>query len=677
MSTVTKLGVYGLAVAAAFAVAFAVLVTAPQSSPVIAQTATDNDPQPDVILEAYTESNGGADDSDDTNDVAAFQFITDATDDPDVIPNTNSPSARAGETIYIQVTDLGPNDGDSSPPAAGSTSTLFRFTVSSAGESTGTFKASGTNSLNCADGRTLCDLDMDNDDIIVEFNISSDASANTSVVLNVENVQDEKNQRIVIQVTGTPLGVSGINVNLAGGSSVSRPAKFTGIEATGEAVFEWGVQDNQSDGADDCRTDSTCIVGQDVLFTVTGATFRSTGTDPACSAGSTSCTVKSDANGGWVQVRGSGAPGVAKLTVVAAGFTVTKDITFYGNAKKITAEAEQNSIEPGGSVFIVVTVTDGAGNGIGGRSPDIGTGADSIKGPSTNAVRVTAVDSEAKDPAGTANDIPACATGTNAKGKCVIQVTAPNPSGTANDAARGDHVITIKGAAPIATADRKVQVTITVAGAVNAVNAEAPDRVDPGSTTEIVLTVVDDEGVRAGAQSITVTKIAGDGVLRNGETTLTKDGQHTVTYRAASRVGTAEFDVQVRAPTATGAATNSGKVLASASFTIMVGEEEPEEPPAPPAPEPVDEPWFTPSPTGVAGYVNSIFRGGSLSDLQGALLDECSNNGVAAYVTRGGVHVPYIAGARVSAANAAFRSSVVVDGMVPASTIFLIAGCDA
>ena len=791
MSTVTKLGVYGLAVAAAFAVAFAVLVTAPRSSVVdahILTTGTDEDlvPEADASVEAYTESAGPgtADDGDDTNDVPAFGTVT----------YRSGLALRAGDSAYIRVFDVAAGDADpdddhtTAPPEAAQTANknaVYKFSVIDAGDADATFKSGGKTTLNCNDARTSCDLDGDWDEMTVQLVIASDAAEGESVVVNVENVNDSKNVRVVFRVTGTALAVSGLDVDLLGSSSASRPATFTGDDASGAAIFTYLVKDNQNEDP------PVGFAGQEIFITSTNSTFGATGTDPGCREGSTRCTVTSDTDGGWIQVRGTGVPGPAKLTVEAGGFTVTKDITFYGPAKSITAEAEQGSVEVGGEVFIVVTVTDGAGNGISGRTPTLGSGSDSIKGPSTNAIKVTAVNSAAKDLPGTANDLPACSEGTTAKGVCVMKVTAPNPTGTANDAARGKHVVTVVGAAPIKAADRKVQVTITVAGAVDAVSTNAPERVDPGSSTEITVTVVDDEGVRAGAQSVTVTKIAGDGVLRNGGPAVTKDGQHTFTYRAASRAGRAEFDVDVRATSATGGAVSTGKVLTTTSFTITVGEEAAEPPPAPPAvtigkvstdaPERVDPgssteitvtvvddegaragaqtvtvtkisgdgvlrnggpaltdngqlvvtyraassagtaefdvavrapasdgtaatstgevlattsfiitvgeeappappapaAWFTPSPTGVAGYINSVFRGGSLSDLQGALLDECSNNGVAAYVTAGGVHVPYIAGARVSAANAAFRSSTVVDGMVPASTIFLIAGCGA
>ena len=650
MSTVTKLGVYGLAVAAAFAVAFAVLVTAPRSSPVDAQTATDNTPAPDVVIEAFTEAGGitVADDGDESNDIAAFGA-----------PSA-TPTKRAGDSVYIQVTDLGVGDGDADPPEAGSTSTLFRFSVNAASDAEGTFKVGGGTSLNCADNRPGCDLDSDTDDIIVQFDIDDGARANTSVVIDVVNVNDNKTVRVVISITGTVLSPSKLQVDLS--TSLSRTADGIEADATTEAQFNVRLLDNQPTPAD--------YVGAKVLMTVSPrGVIRTNGADPGCRT-VTVCNITTDSDGFWVHVRGTGQPGPTTLTIVAGGFTVTREITFYGEAKEITAEAEQSSVQLGGSVFVVVTVTDGAGNGIEDRRPTVGSGTDRVQPPSDNTNPVVAVNNQEKDVAGTTNDLPACSDGTNNKGKCVVQVTATNEDGTANDAERGTHTVTIVGAAPIATADRKVTVEITVAGAVAEVTTNAPGRVDPGSTTTIVATVVDDEGVRAGAQSVTVTQVAGDGVLRSGGPATSRNGQHTFSYRAASSVGAAEFDVEVRALSADGSATDTGKVLASASFTIQVGEEEPEPPPEPEAPS---GPAFTP---GVAGTTLQFanFRGGSISDLQGALLEECSNRGVVAFATTAGGFVGFIPSSRLSAPNAAFRA-LFPDDAVPDGQILLVVNC--
>ena len=60
-----------------------------------------------------------------------------------------------------------------------------------------------------------------------------------------------------------------------------------------------------------------------------------------------------------------GVPGTATITARVRGGTLTAntvDVTMYGAAKTITAEAEQSALQIGGSTFIVVTVTDAGGN---------------------------------------------------------------------------------------------------------------------------------------------------------------------------------------------------------------------------------------------------------------------------------------------------------------------------
>ena len=258
-----------------------------------------------------------------------------------------------------------------------------------------------------------------------------------------------------------------------------------------------------------------------------------------------------------------------------------------GPAKEITVDAEQISMPVGDSVFIVATVTDGAGNAVQGHEVTVlSSGNDAIQSPAgDDSVPVTATNTQEMDLPGSANDLPACNDGTNGKGKCVVQVTAPNPEGTANDATRGVHTITLSGRSPIAATDRKVKVDVTVTGPVDSITTDAPARVDPGSRTDIKVTLKDAAGVLVGAQTVEVTHIAGSGVTRNGGPTVTKDGQHTFTYRAASGTGTAEFDIQVRANKTDGTASTSGKSLASLALTIAVWPE-----PTPPAPALPEQP---------------------------------------------------------------------------------------
>ena len=166
----------------AFAVASAVLVTAPRSSidAHILNNAGDLVPVADVSVEAYTESAGPTttNDGDDTNDVAAFGR-------PSAVPEK-----RAGDAVYIRVFDVGPGDADpdddhaTDDAEAGSLSTLFRFSVHSSSDASGTFKSGGKTSLNCRDNRGTeasgCDMDRDVDEMTVQFDISDDAQTATT-----------------------------------------------------------------------------------------------------------------------------------------------------------------------------------------------------------------------------------------------------------------------------------------------------------------------------------------------------------------------------------------------------------------------------------------------------------------------------------------------------------------
>ena len=784
MSTVTKLGAYGLAVAAAFAVALAVLVTAPRSS-VNAQDSNDNTPTPDVTIEAYTEVGGIADNSMDQDDIAEFGT-----------PSA-TPQKKAGDSVAIQVYDLGRDTAATGPTVA--VPTLYRFSVNAASGASGTFKSGGGTALNCADNRAGCDLDEDIDDLIVQFEIDDDAPDYSNVVIDVQNVNANKSVRVVIAVSRAPVPKFIVRVgSLDEAESRNWPTAFRATPTDRDALGRvYDPNEALSRGMSriwvrlEDKNDNTAIAQPLTITSNNGLVFAerffgipygSCGSIPVSgpSLGTSYCDAQAFDGDGFISVWGTGRPGVATVTFATGSFTETVEITLFGPAKKITAEADQSSVQAGGSVFVVATVTDGAGNAVGGHIVTvIQTGDDGIKAPAGDgSVAVDATNSVEKDVDGTANDLPACSAGTNSKGKCVVRVTAPNPEGTANDATRGTHTITLQGSDPIVAADRKVKVNITVAAAVEtietdaparvdlssrteikvtlkddagvlagaqavkvslvgsgrviggdeaitsngsrsftyrapnspataefdievralntmgdagtgkvlktetisiavgpapeppapaqptaaAISSNAPERVDPGSSTDITVTVRDADGDRAGMQSVTATKVSGDGRIINGGPAATADGRYTFTFRAASTTGVTEIDVDVRSLD-DGAATTTGRVLATLSLTIQVGE---------PAPEMAT---LTPPPSG-SGVALTAFSGGSLSDLQAVLLGECSSASVAAYATVGGNWVPYIPGARIAAVNAAFIAAMTTDGAVPAGTLLTVSGCD-
>ena len=86
-------------------------------------------------------------------------------------------------------------------------------------------------------------------------------------------------------------------------------------------------------------------------------------------------------------------------------------------------------------------------------------------------------------------------------------------------------------------------------------------------------------------------------------------------------------------------------------------------------------PPFIPDLAGGGSLQITTFSGGSLTDLQDALMDKCTSNSVAAYAIANGDWVTFVPASRIAAVNAAFTASVASDGMVPAGTILLISGC--
>ena len=469
---------------------------APDPNP--AQTPTDNSPAPDVIVEAYTEVGGGADDGDDSNDIAAFST-----------PSA-SPSKRGGESVIIQVTDLGPGDGDADPPEAGSVATLFRFNVDSSSTATGTFKSGGGTTLNCADNRASCDLDSDNDDIIIQFDIADGARANTSVVINVVNIDDNKTVRVVISVTGPAPDAP--TPNPAQTPTDNSPAPDVVIEAYTEVG---GGADDGNDGND-----------------VAAFGRPSYGADARAKRASDTVIIQVTDLG-----PGDGDAGTPDAGSLATLFRFNVD----------SSSTASGTFKSGGG-----TTLNCADNR---ASCDLDSDNDDI-----------IVQFDIADDAADGSDL-------------VINVVNVDDNKTVRVVFSVNAALSVTGPAPNPAPDAPGPGSVEVGGSVF-VSTDAPDRVDAGSTTSIVVTVVDDEGGRAGAQTVEVTQVAGSGVTRNGGPAVTKDGQHTFTYRAANRTDTAEFDIQVRANKTDGTASASGKSLASLALSIAVGDE-----PAPALPE--------------------------------------------------------------------------------------------
>ncbi len=245
--------------------------------------------------------------------------------------------------------------------------------------------------------------------------------------------------------------------------------------------------------------------------------------------------------------------------------------------------------------------------------------------------------------------------GTNGDGKCVIEVRAPNPAGTASDATRGPHTLTIKAEALSKDSD-KVAVEIQVGGAPASISSDADGlgSVEPLSSTKVTYTVLDDESVRVGGVKATVDQIAGDGKITAGDgESTTKDGQGSFTFRAP--LG-GDVVLLITVPV------GSNEVTHTIELAIGAPVEDPPDPPPS-----LDR---APSATGVSLVT---FTGGSVEEL-GAVLAAACGAGASAYATDyQGEWVTYIPDVGAPVVNAPFLA-LFADG-IPANTPLLIGNC--
>ena len=385
-----------------------------------------------------------------------------------------------------------------------------------------------------------------------------------------------------------------------------------------------GAAPSFTDGGDDCDDRGTCV-------------FDSLVSDPD--------TTGQERRAQVLRLTGNDTPGIATITVTSGDLTETIDIVLHGDPKSISTEPMQNAVNLGGATFAVVTILDSAGNGVAAQIPTVGTGADVPKGPTGTGrdVRVSiANDVDFTGKPGTADDIPDCSTGTNDDGKCVFEIYAPkkgndrdggaDPSTTDPDSAnatRGTNTVTIVLSAITPSANSKSTFTIEVSGDPASFTTDAPASVEPLSTTVVTVTAVDDEGVAIGAQAFDVVKVEGEGAITS-QSANTSNGVAKFTYVAPTG-GTATFLITV--------GSGSSAVVDTVSVDIATPE-----PPAPPTP-----PVSVSAQSGLVVVQNA----GSIDDILGAL--DCGSQ-TGTTVTLPGNNI-YAVGAP-SVVNAGFLANV-------------------
>ena len=345
LSYVTKMGAYGLAVAAAFAVALAVLVA----------------------------TSGTAE------------------------------AEKPGDTVDITVADpSGPVQFDVLELSTGSSS----------------FVANGAQSIVCNDAGK-CDSGTEDADDKVDTP-ETDIADSVTVTLKID--ADSGDGFIIVKRTDL-LGSEGpevtyTSINVARGQvagSVSAKAATPTIKHDGneETIITITVTDDSDDEEGIVGAKVTVVTTNGLLNAVDSA---DDGNDPDCddvqacstlTGGDVGSTDDDETGTVKVTLKGSNRAGSATVTVTVGDLTATADVTLAGPAKNLTAEAEQGSVEIGGKVFIVMTVTDAGGNPVKGAQP-IATAKGHIDVPNEDDVPVDVdfdVDKDIKD---TKNDIPAC-----------------------------------------------------------------------------------------------------------------------------------------------------------------------------------------------------------------------------------------------------------------------------
>ena len=618
MSYVRKLGASALVVAAAFAVAFAVLVSS-----------TSND----------------------TAEAATVDF---AADDAD-----NAVSAAPGDTVNVAVV-----------------SAFATVTITSTADGVGgSFVSGGGQSIQCGDDAS-CDVDDSDPGTTGRQNVAGAVS----VALKIDEDSGEGHILISVGGLGTAAVTKVINVSkatLVGSLKVTATTK-TIPAATGTSTLVINVQNAAGTPAGLNGQSVSVVTDLGTIECVAGTEVQACSIDTANSSGITGVD---DGTPGYatVTLNGKGVEGTATITVRLGTRTDTATVTLFGTAKKLTAEPMQGSVEIGGSVYVVLTVTDGADNPVAGQVITPVTTKE-VVGPNDDAVKVetettTAATTESAEGVGYSKDfihatdsaksIPACGDdntgslnspetevfdtdGTNADGKCVVYVSAPKKGvGDAEkNATRGEHTLNFQISSTL-----KVSAVIEVAGSPSSITTDAPAMVDPASVTKITVSVWDDEDVLVGITDVKVRKVGGDGLIEDagdGGTEATSDGQSTFTFIAPSAVGSSEILI-----TAGDAETR---------VSLQIGETE--APPEPSAPS-LDR---TPAST---GYTLVNFSGGSVAELDAALAAACGSS-AAAYATNLGEYVGYLVGAP-AVVNRAFND-LFADG-IPANTPLLVGGC--
>ena len=278
MQYARKLGASALVVAAAFAVAFAVLISSTTSPPTV-----------------------------------------EAADIP-IDDGTNAETAAPGDTVQFTIN-----------------AELAQMSITGTADGVGaSFDANDGQSISCADG-TSCDAD-DLDNAAVEVHLNVDADAGEGYILvRINRLGISSPSEVTKVITVSKAGLVG-SLELKADAASDKTIASTGtsnltVTVENASTPPGGLEDQ---GITVITTHGTVGCGS-------GAGSASAGTTQTCQADTDAAGVVD------VVLTGGGVEGIATVTATLGTRTSDATVTLFGNAKNLTAEPDQGSIEISGS----------------------------------------------------------------------------------------------------------------------------------------------------------------------------------------------------------------------------------------------------------------------------------------------------------------------------------------
>ena len=550
---------------------------------------------------------------------------------------TNSADAQTPTPLTDNTADVVPGG---TVAIDGGTATIMEFKITG-GTATGEF-ANGEQTIVCSDRNTgaspptnlgsTCDTNGDAAGITVVLTTDADTSDGYIIITRTKilPVAGESPPAAVVTVTTQPKPASLTAKAIS--TTIDANGAVASVGDAGRTEIVATVKNDQSPaaGMNDQRVTFVTTLGvMDCPASGAGATAINAATNVQwcqvwTSNSSESGGTAADGNA-VISLKASGREGTATVTISHATLdSQSLDITLFGTAKSLEAEAEQGSVEVGGKVFVVLTVKDGAGNPVKNVQPQPSANPAEVVGPAEQSNKVTtgtaADDGDAATSPYNVNkdvdadgvvdkgDIPACgpvtnvaaapdadppvqgvfaSTGTNDAGQCVVEVTATKDTGATagtpadTSATLGEHTLNF------VLGDLKASASIIVAGGPASIETDPADGsyIDGVTDHPITLTVRDADGNLVGEIPYTVVKVAGDGIVDDGADAIssgnTDNGVAKFTYTSGLAPDTAVFRITV------------GNVGSTQTVTIQihVGEPAPEPEPEPEGPPPT---WSDP-----------------------------------------------------------------------------------